>query len=256
MAGTTPSLRATEPALSVVIPAHNEGGRLPQTLQSVFDYLERKAGASEVVVVDDGSTDTTPTLVESLAASRHPRLRLLRNETNRGKGYSVRRGVLAAKGAVVLFTDADLSSPITEADKLLAALAAGHDIAIGSRAIDPQLTRFEQPFLRRLLAELFVFATRLLLGLPYRDTQCGFKAFKRLAVLPVFQRQRIEGFGFDPELLFLARRAGLRCAEVGVLWRHDPDSRVRVWRDGLRMVLDLLRVRWYSFRGRYDTATS
>ncbi len=256
MADTKSSVRAVAPVLSIVIPAYNEGARLPESLKSIYIYLERKAVPWELLVVDDGSTDSTSTLVENLRASGFPDLRLLRNEANRGKGYSVRRGVLAARGELVLLTDADLSTPISQADKLLRALEAGYDIGIGSRAIDPQLTRFEQPPLRRLLAALFVLCTRLLLGLPYRDTQCGFKAFKRSRVLPLFRRQRIEGFGFDPEILFLAKREGLGCAEVGVLWHHDPDSRLRVWRDGLRMVLDLLRVRWYSLRGAYDIKTS
>jgi len=237
-------------SVSIVIPAHNEAHRLPRTLENVVCYLQTKPFPFEIIVVDDHSTDPTPQVLEDVRA-RWGFLKVLRNERNRGKGYSVRRGVLQAQHDYVLFTDSDLSTPITEMDKLLGALESGYDLAIGSRAADPQLARAGQSWLRRLLGSLFALLTRLVLGLPYRDTQCGFKAFVRRQARPLFAAQRIEGFGFDPEILFLARRAGLRCAEVGVVWRHDPDSRIHIWRDGWRMLVDLFRVRWYSLRGFY-----
>lgn len=238
-------------SVSIIIPAYNEAYRLPRTLENVVRYLQTKPFPFEIIVVDDHSTDGTPEILQQLQG-RWRQLKVLRNDRNRGKGYSVRRGVLEAQHDYVLFTDSDLSTPITEMDRLLGTLEAGYDLAIGSRAVDPQLARAGQPRLRRLLGTLFALLTRLSLGLPYRDTQCGFKAFVRRQARPLFEAQRIEGFGFDPEVLFLAGRAGLRCAEVGVVWRHDPDSRIRLWRDGRRMLVDLLRVRWYSLRGLYD----
>ncbi len=242
-------MTAPAPDLSVVIPAFNEERRLAHTLPQVFAYLVARGLRGEVIVVDDGSTDATAQLVRQFA-TRYPELRLLSNPGNRGKGYSVRAGMLAATGRLALFTDADLSAPIEEADKLLAALV-DYDVAIGSRALDRSLIQRHQPWWRERAGIVFNWVTKLLSGLPFQDTQCGFKAFRREPAQILFVQQRIERFGFDPEILFLALRHGLRVVEVPVRWSHDPDSRVRVFRDGLRMVGDLLCIRAHAFLGHY-----
>jgi glycosyltransferase involved in cell wall biosynthesis len=236
--------------LSIVIPAYNESRRLPQTLHRIYSWLRAQPFRWEVIVVDDGSTDGTLELTRELAA-RYPNLRPLSNGRNRGKGFSVRHGVLEARGRAVLFTDADLSAPIEETFKLMAAAREGYAVVVGSRGLDRSLIRVRQSALRELAGKAFNLAVRLLTGLNIRDTQCGFKLFDRAATRPVFEKQKIERFGFDPEVLFLAEKRGLRIAEVGVLWSHDADTRVRVFRDGLRMLLELARMRWNWLRGRY-----
>jgi dolichyl-phosphate beta-glucosyltransferase len=235
--------------LSIIIPAFNEERRLPQTLQRVRDFLKSRPGESEVIVVDDGSTDCTAQLVQTMRGN-WPAVHLLKNPGNRGKGYSVRHGMLEATGRIVLFTDADLSAPIEEADKLFAALKT-NDAAIGSRAVDRGVIEVHQPRSREIAGILFNRVVRIILALPYEDTQCGFKAFVRDRARVLFEQQRIERFGFDPELLFLAKRHGLAVAEVPVRWAHDEGTRIHPLRDGLRMVFDVFRVRWNSLLGRY-----
>jgi glycosyltransferase involved in cell wall biosynthesis len=235
---------------SFIIPAYNESERLSTSLPKMLDYIGRQHYASEIIVVNDGSTDDTAELVRRVAAA-NPEIRLLENPGNRGKGYSVRHGMLQAYGDVLLFTDADLSSPIYEADKLFEAVAGGADIAIGSRWLQRELQTERQPWYRQLYGRLFNFGLRIVLGLPYRDTQCGFKAFSREAAHIVFARQRIERWGFDPELLFLGDKFKLRIVEVPVEWAHDHRSRINPLRDGLNMGLEILKVRWNDLRGRY-----
>jgi len=237
------------PALSVVIPAYNEEKRLPRTLARVRGYLRDAHPASEVIVVDDGSTDDTAEVVAQWQKEM-PELRLVSNGRNRGKGYSVRNGMLEARGRVALFTDADLSAPIEEAEKLLAALEAA-DIAIGSRAVDRSLIAVHQSRARELAGILFNWTVRLFTGLRFQDTQCGFKAFAMPEARIIFEQQQIEDFGFDPEILFLAERHGLRSVEVPVRWAHDRATKVHVARDSARMFLDLLRIRWNAMAGRY-----
>ena len=250
-------MSAAKPELSIVIPAYNEEQRLPETLRRVRGYLEARQASAEVIVVDDGSRDRTAAVVEAFR-KEFPALRLLANGRNRGKGYSVRHGMLEACGRVVLFTDADLSAPIEEADKLLAALACGersrtstYDVAIGSRAVDRSLIEVHQSPLREWAGILFNWAVRVVTGLKFADTQCGFKAFARERARILFEQQRIERFGFDPEILFLARRHGLRAVEIGVRWAHHPATKVHVVRDGLRMFGEVLLIRWNWLRGRY-----
>jgi dolichyl-phosphate beta-glucosyltransferase len=240
---------ASAPELSIVIPAYNEERRLLWTLIRIFHFLRDRGIEAEVIVVDDGSRDQTAELVRQLITGR-PGLRLLSNPGNRGKGYSVRHGMLESRGRLALFTDADLSAPIEEAPKLLDALGE-YDIAIGSRALDRSLIAHHQPRWRELAGIAYNRALRLLTGLPFEDTQCGFKAFRLDRARVIFTQQRIEGFGFDPEILFLARRHGLRTVEIPVRWSHDPDSRVAVLSDGMKMLGDALRVRWNELRGRY-----
>jgi glycosyltransferase involved in cell wall biosynthesis len=236
---------------SFIIPAYNENERLAVSLPKVFAYIRERQMQAEVIVVNDGSSDDTTAVTRGLA-SRYPEIRLLENPGNRGKGYSVRNGVLHAHGDVLLFTDADLSSPIYEATKLFAALEQGADIAIGSRWLEAALQTERQPWHRQLYGRLFNLALQMVLGLKYRDTQCGFKAFTRAAAHTVFSRQRVERWGFDPELLFLANKFKLCTAEVAVEWAHDHRSKISPVRDGLKMGLEMLAVRWNDLRGRYE----
>jgi glycosyltransferase involved in cell wall biosynthesis len=241
------------PELSIIIPAYNEEKRLGRTLARIHDYFALKqthADEIEIIVVDDGSTDGTAAVARERVREM-PCLRVVSNCKNRGKGYSVRRGMLEAGGSVVLFTDADLSSPIEESEKLLAAIKAGNDVAIGSRAMDRSLIKVHQSRLREVAGIIFNGFVKLFTRLPFQDTQCGFKAFRRESSRIVFEQQRVEGFGFDPEILFLAQRHGLLTAEVPVRWAHDEATRVRVVRDSLQMFGDLLLIRWNCFLGRY-----
>jgi dolichyl-phosphate beta-glucosyltransferase len=237
--------------LSIVVPAFNEQQRLPKSLQSIRAYLKSRSLQAEVLVVDDGSTDAT---AEAVEASRNgfPELRLISNDGNRGKGFSVRHGMLEARGEFALFTDADLSAPIEEADKLLAVLRDGaYDGAIGSRAVDRSLIEVHQSALRERAGIIFNHIVRHITGLPFQDTQCGFKAFRREKTRCIFEQQRTEGFAFDPEILFLAQRKGLRIAEVPVRWAHHPATKVNMFGDSLRMFLDLLAIRCNAYMGRY-----
>ena len=239
------------PELSIVIPAVNEERRLPETLEKMHKYLMAKGLCAEVLVVDDGSTDGTARVVDE-AAARFPEVRRITNPTNHGKGFAVRQGMLEARGKIALFSDADLSTPIEEADKLIAALQeGGYDGAIGSRALDRRLIETHQSAMREAGGILFNRVVRLLTGLPFADTQCGFKAFWRDRARILFEQQRIVGFGFDPEILYLARRHGLRIVEIPVRWAHDPGSKVKFAKDGLRMVGELWTIRNNAWRGLY-----
>jgi dolichyl-phosphate beta-glucosyltransferase len=244
-------------ALSVIVPAYNEEGRLPRTLTRMRDYFASRGFTThelEILIVDDGSKDGTVQVAEKWARD-WPSLRVISNGDNRGKGYSVRHGMLEARGRIALFTDADLSSPIEESEKLLAAIAAGNQVAIGSRALDRSLISTHQSRLRELAGMIFNGFVRISTGLPFSDTQCGFKAFVREPSRIVFEQQRIEGFGFDPEILFLAKRHGLQTAEVAVRWAHDPATKVHMLRDSLMMFFDLADIRWNWLLGRYPKRT-
>jgi glycosyltransferase involved in cell wall biosynthesis len=241
--------------LSIVIPAFNEEQRLPNAVERIGSYLSARPLRAEIIAVDDGSSDATPNLIERYR-ERYPGLRLISNGANRGKGFSVRHGVLEARGEIVLFTDADLSTPIEEADKLLAALnEQGCDVAIGSRGMDSSLIEVHQSVFREQAGNLFNLLVRGITGLEFSDTQCGFKAFRREPARIIFEQQRIERFGFDPEILFLAKRHGLRVAEIPVRWSHDSATKVNVVGDGIRMFLELGVIRWNSLRGRYPVLT-
>ena len=239
------------PTYSIVIPAYNESARIRSTIEKILVHIQRQGWDAEVLVVNDGSTDDTARLVQSYAAE-NPALRLLHNPGNRGKGYSVRHGMLHANGEVILFSDADLSSPIEEADKLFAAVNSGADVAMGSRWLRAELQTQRQPLYRQLLGRIFNLALRILLGLQYRDTQCGFKAFTRRAAQTIFPLQHIERWGFDPEILYLARKFGLKIQELPVQWAHRDGTRINPLRDGIRMFVEILKIRWYSITGKYD----
>jgi len=240
----------TAPTHSFVLPAYNESERLNESIPKVQQYVREMGFAAEIIIVNDGSSDATADIVRRFA-SADPAIVLLENPGNRGKGYSVRNGMLHARGAVALFTDADLSSPISEAGKLFAALDHGFDVAIGSRWLQRELQTERQPLMRQLYGRLFNLGLRIVLGLRYKDTQCGFKAFNRRAIETVFTRQRIERWGFDPELLFLADKFKLKTSEVPVEWAHDHRSKIHPVRDGLRMGMEVLKIRWNAILGRY-----
>jgi len=235
--------------VSIVVPAFNEASRIGESLRKIEAFLERMPWRAEILVVDDGSGDKTSEVVRAMQI---PRLRLISNSVNHGKGYAVKCGVLESIGEYVLFTDADLSAPIEEAEKLLAAAeSGGADIVIGSRAVDRSYIEKHQSRGREVGGIVFNRIVRILLGLKLYDTQCGFKLFRRQRIRPVFEKMQIAGFGFDPELLFLASRARLRILEVSVRWSHAEDSKIRFFRDSVRMFTDLLRIRWNQFTGRY-----
>jgi len=240
---------------SLVIPAYNEGARLAPTLEKVLSYLAAQGWDAEVIVVNDGSRDNTADIVRGYAVS-NPTLRLVENPGNHGKGYSVRNGMLHARGAIVLFSDADLSSPIEEMPKLLAALNAGADIAIGSRWLRAELQTQRQPLHRQFAGRIFNLLLRITLGLQFSDTQCGFKAFRRNAAQTIFPPQKIERWGFDPEILFLARKFGFRVQEVPVVWSHDGGTHINPIVDGARMFVEMLKVRWNDITGKYASTAS
>jgi dolichyl-phosphate beta-glucosyltransferase len=244
-----------EPAYSIVIPAYNESARLGATLEKVLAYVHAQGWNAEVIVVNDGSRDDTAEIVKNFAA-KDPALRLIENPGNRGKGYSVRNGMLNARGEIVLFSDADLSSPIEEAPKLFQALNEGADIAIGSRWLRAETQTQRQPLHRQIFGRVFNILLRLTLGLQFADTQCGFKAFKRPAVRAIFPQQKIERWGFDPEILFLARKMGFKVKEVPVLWGHSGGARINPLVDGSRMFMEMLHIRWNSLSGKYDLTRS
>ena len=241
------------PALSIVIPAYNESARIDRALREVVDCIRGEGWNAEVIVVNDGSTDSTARQVLEFAA-HSPEVHLLENPGNRGKGYSVRSGLLHAQGEIVMFTDADLSAPIHEATRLIAAIKSGADIAIGSRWLDRARQVHRQPLYRQFFGRCFNLITRTLMGLKFHDTQCGFKAFTRSAAQTVFQLQTIEGWGFDPEILFIARKRHLRVEEVSVTWGHDERSRISYLRDGFHMLREMMIIRWNMLLGRYDGA--
>ncbi len=242
-------------AYSIIIPAYNEQDRLGATLEKVLAYAAAQRWRSEVLVVNDGSRDATADVAREFAR-RNSSVRLIENPGNRGKGYSVRNGALNASGDIVLFTDADLSTPIEEVGKLFAAIAGGADVAIGSRWLKSELQTERQPVYRQIVGRAFNLVLWAILRINYKDTQCGFKAFSGRAARTLFSLQKIDRWGFDPELLLLARKMGMKVAEVPVEWAHDHRSKIRVFRDGFRMLADLLAVRWYQITGRYTLARS
>jgi dolichyl-phosphate beta-glucosyltransferase len=239
------------PSLSIVIPAYNEERRLAPTLATVRAYLDSSPHRdAEIIVVNDGSRDSTAALVEA-AAKDDPRVRLLNNPGNRGKGYSVRHGMLDARGEWILFSDADLSAPIDELGKLLdAARERNAAVALGSRALDRSLVGVHQSAFREFAGNVFNLVMRLLTGLRFSDTQCGFKLYRRDAAQAVFARQQLDGFGFDVEDLYIAKVLGLPAVEVAVRWNNVEGTKVSLL-GGARPFWDLLLIRWYHLNGRY-----
>ena len=244
--------------LSVVIPAYNEAARIRASLLAAADYLAAGPFDADIVVVDDGSADGTVALVEALAASRprdsSPAIRLLKNGRNRGKGYSIKHGVLMSGGDLVLISDADFSTPITELPLLLRAIETeGCGIAIGSRALPDSRVEIHQAAWREGMGRAFNRLVRAITGLPFRDTQCGFKLMRRQEVLPLFRGARIERFAYDVEILYLARKSGIRVAEVPVVWRNAAGTKVNALVDPLDMLKDIVWVVLRDRLGRYGT---
>lgn len=236
--------------LSVIVPAFNEEARLPTTLPLLWRGLRRRFDSFEIIVVDDGSNDGTAGFVNRVA-SEFPGIRLISYPVNRGKGYAVRTGILAAEGAYVLFSDADLSTPIREVRKLMKVLDEGYDVAIGSRASKESRIFQYQPFYRVLMGKTFNKIVQVLAVRGIRDTQCGFKCFRRNVAREVFHCSRIDGFSFDVEALFVADSMGMRIKEVGVFWRNSPMSKVHPVIHSLQMSRDLLLIRFYALMGCY-----
>ena len=239
------------PYLSVVIPAFNEEPRIGATLERAYGYLSRCGYPFEIVVVDDGSRDGTIRVAEAFA-SRSPGIRIVLNDMNRGKGFSVRHGVEEARGEYVLFSDADLSTPIEDVEKLFPKLTSeGFGIAIGSRSIRGADVRIHQPWYRELMGKIYNKIVRACALRGFKDTQCGFKLFRADVARRIFAKQRIERFSFDVEALYLARKYGYRIAEVPVTWYDSPRSRVSIASAPLRMFLDVLKIRYYDLKGCY-----
>ena len=238
----SPADPGTTPDLSIIIPAYNEEQRIIPTLQSIAAFLHSDRIIAEVLVVDDGSRDGTARCVEEMVNS-FPQLRLVRNPGNRGKGYSIRHGFAESRGRRVLMSDADLSTPIEEIHKLLPFLVSkGYGGAIGSRAVDRSTVEVPQGWLRRTMGKTFNRLVRMLTGLPFRDTQCGFKLLDREAFLPIFRVARVDRFSYDVEILMLARRRGIGIAEIPVIWRNSPQSKVNFARDSVQMLGDIVRM--------------
>jgi len=237
--------------LSIIIPAYNEEKRLPNTIKKIAKYLASFSFQSEIIIVDDGSTDGTAKLAEEMTFL-YPCLRVIHLKKNRGKGCAVRSGILEAKGKYILFSDADLSTPISEAEKLLVYLKSGYDIAIGSRKLPQSKIEVRQPFLRELMGSVFSIMVQVLVVQGVKDTQCGFKCFTQKSALRIFREQRLNGFGFDVEVLYLASKYGFSVKEVPVRWSDSPRTTVKLMRDSIKMFLDLLKIRYNDIRGRYS----
>ncbi len=238
-------------SISIVVPAYNEESRLPETIRRIQTYLSNSEWFfHEILVVDDGSTDGTAAAVEAFARE-YPNIRLVKNPGNRGKGYSVRHGMAEALGEWRLFTDADLSAPIEELEKLWDAMERDHsEVAIGSRALDRSLIGVHQPGMRERAGRIFNAVMRAVVGLPVADTQCGFKLFQGAASLEIFPRQTQDRFGFDVEILFIAKKHGYKISEVPVRWNHMEGSKVGML-TGLHAFSELAAVRWNDMLGKY-----
>lgn len=244
------------PSLSIIVPAFNEAARISATLRTILDYLDSHVSDGELIVVDDGSQDHTAEVAEQSFPRRgHITARLIRYEKNRGKGYAVRTGLLASHAPIALFSDADLSTPITETPKLTGPIERGEsDLTFGSRALDRGLIGVHQPWRREQGGKIFNLIVRFATRMPYWDTQCGFKAFRMSACRPIIEAARIDRFGFDVELLYVAHLAGLRLEEIPVRWDHNDGSKISVMRDSLRMFNEVRDIRRAARRGVYQEA--
>ena len=243
-------------SLSVVIPAYNEAARLGKTLRVVVEYLCENWPDAELIVVDDGSTDGTATLARQTFADSGPlRTSVITYKSNLGKGRAVRLGLLASRAEVALFSDADLSTPITETPKLVEPILRGEfDVTFGSRALDRKLIGVHQPWRREQGGRVFNMAVRLATGLPFWDTQCGFKAFRMSVCRPLVEAATVDRFGFDVELIYLAYKAGLRLREIPVRWDHNEGSKISIVSDSFRMLSEVGLIRQQARRGVYDQA--
>ncbi len=243
-------------SLSIVVPAYNEAARLVKSLPVILAYLSENATGAELIVVDDGSTDDTAAVARRMIADAGGvRASVVSYQSNLGKGRAVRLGLLAARGDIALFTDADLSTPITETPKMVEPISRGEcDLTFGSRALDRHLIGVHQPWRREQGGRIFNLAVRLATGLPFWDTQCGFKAFRMEACRPIIEGATIDRFGFDVELIYLAHRAGLRLREIPLRWDHNEGSKVNVLTDSFNMLAEVGLIRRQARRGVYDNA--
>jgi len=236
--------------LSIVIPAYNEEKRIPKTLERVLDYLEGREYFSEVIIVDDGSTDRTREVSVRILTDRVP-IRIHANSSNKGKGSAIRKGMLAAKGEYVLFMDADMSTPIEELDRIMPQFHKGNDIVIGSRKMPGAKINVHQPKYREIMGKMFSYLSRIMTVRSVHDFTCGFKCFRKACIEEIFSRQRLDGWGYDTEILFIAHTLGFSIKEVSVTWTDSSDSKVRLWKDVVRSALDLIRIRINNMLGRY-----
>ncbi|MDQ4121547.1 MAG: glycosyltransferase family 2 protein [Acidobacteriota bacterium] len=242
--------------LSIIVPAYNEADRLGESLKIIIAYLQNSPTKAELIVVDDGSSDDTARIAEEIFA-RTPeiRARAIRYEQNRGKGFAVRTGLAAAQGEIALFSDADLSTPIEELTKLVEPIQSSEaDVTFGSRALDRSLIGTHQPWRREQGGKVFNLVVKSLTGLPFWDTQCGFKAFRMSVFRPLLSVMQIDRFGFDVEFLYVANLAGLHLKEIPVRWNHCEGTKVSVWRDSRRMFGEVRQIRKNARRGVYDSA--
>ena len=235
-------------SISIVIPAYNEEKRIKPTLERIFEYC-RQFGKYEVIVVDDCSKDKTK---EACLSLKNSNLRILKNNTNKGKGYSVKRGVLDAKYPIVLFSDSDLATPIEETENLMKHIHNGYDIAIASRNLEGSNIVVKQQFYRVLLGKTFPFIARIISGLKFKDTQCGFKMFKTEKAKKIFRLLTVNRFAFDVEALFIAKRMGCSIKEAPVTWINSPDTKVNPLKDSISMFIDVLKIRINSLMGKYE----
>lgn len=238
-----------EKDLSIIIPAYNEEERIISTLERILSYIKSRDFSVEVIVVDDGSTDRTVDVVEE---NFRTKVKVVENGSNIGKGYSIKNGFNNSVGSIILFSDADLSTPIEEFDKMLKKLDDGYDVVIGSRALRESNIEKAQPWYRQLMGKTFNKIIKILVIGDFRDTQCGFKSFKREVAEKVFFLQRINGFAFDVELLFLAKKYGYRVFEMPVKWVNSPDSRVSIISGSVSMFVDVIKIRLYNICGKYE----
>lgn len=238
-------------SISVVIPAFEEEPRIPDTIRRIHEYLTKRSGEFEIIVVDDGSSDKTADVVESLGKALG-NIRLKRNSVNKGKGFSVRKGILSSMYTLVLLSDADLSSPIEELEKLLPYYYEGFDIIIGSRGLKESDIVKRQPWYRERMGKIFNLIVRIVVLDDFKDTQCGFKAFKGAVAQNIFKLCRVDGFCFDVEMLFIAQKMGYRIKEVPIKWINSPSSRVRILRDSFRMLVDIFVIKLKMYASHAD----
>ncbi len=244
------------PYLSLVIPAYNEEKRIGKTLSETLGYLDSQNYDSEVIVVNDGSSDLTVQRVLEFRARAKNRLRLIENPGNRGKGFAVRNGMIQSGGEIILFFDADLATPLSEMTKVITPIAENRvDIVIGSRALDRNLIGIHQSPFRETVGRLGNLLQFILTGLDFKDTQCGFKAFSRAAAQSIFPLQRIDGFGFDPEVLFIARKQGWRILETPVRWNHVEGSKINPITSPIKVLFEVASIRWNDLLGKYESST-
>jgi dolichyl-phosphate beta-glucosyltransferase len=230
--------------LSIILPAYNEGKRIGVTIEKILDYFHSRNTSFEIIVVDDGSKDKGGEIFEDFS-KKYPKVKILRHRTNLGKGATVKTGILEAKGDYIFFSDADLSTPIEEIEKLLRGVKEeGYDIAIGSRGLPDSKILVPQPWYRQCIGRFFPWLVRFIVFQDIKDTQCGFKLFKKDVARELFSLQRITGFSFDVEILYLAKKRGYRVKEIPVVWSDSPGSKVRILRDSFLMLKDLLRIRF------------